>query len=386
MSRFLFVVPPLTGHVNPTVAVGAELTRRGHQVAWAGHPPSVAPLLDPGARLFPAQDEAFTARLRTARDQWLGLRGPGALRFLWEDFLLPLGHAMLPGVEAAVEEFRPDAVVADQQALAAPMVACRRGLPWATSATTSGEFTRPLAGLPKVEEWIAAELADFQRRYGLSDVIDPRFSDHLVLAFTTEALLGSVVEFPDHYAFVGPALRSPAGGEDFPWEWLDDSRPYVLVSLGTVNGPAGGRFFGVVADAVRELDLQAICVAPAGMLTAPPPNVCVRERVPQLALLPRMSAVVSHGGHNTVCETLAHGLPLVVAPIRDDQPIVAEQIVAAGAGIRVRFARIRAEELRAAIVTVLREDSYRAAAARVRASFAAAGGAVVAADLLEKLT
>ena len=36
MSRFLFVVPPLTGHINPTVAVGAELTARGHEVAWAG--------------------------------------------------------------------------------------------------------------------------------------------------------------------------------------------------------------------------------------------------------------------------------------------------------------------------------------------------------------
>ena len=43
---------------------------------------------------------------------------------------------------------------------------------------------------------------------------------------------------------------------------------------------------------------------------------------------------VTHGGHNTVCEALAHGLPLVVAPIRDDQPTVAAQVVQAGAGVR----------------------------------------------------
>ena len=30
MSRFLFVVPPLTGHVNPTIPVGRELAGRGH--------------------------------------------------------------------------------------------------------------------------------------------------------------------------------------------------------------------------------------------------------------------------------------------------------------------------------------------------------------------
>ncbi len=36
MSRFLFVVPPLYGHINPTVPVGLELTKRGHDVAWVG--------------------------------------------------------------------------------------------------------------------------------------------------------------------------------------------------------------------------------------------------------------------------------------------------------------------------------------------------------------
>ena len=41
MSRFLFVVPPMAGHVNPTLPVGRELAARGHEVAWAG-PPEVA--------------------------------------------------------------------------------------------------------------------------------------------------------------------------------------------------------------------------------------------------------------------------------------------------------------------------------------------------------
>ena len=36
MSRYLFVVPPMVGHVNPSIAVGRELLARGHDVAWAG--------------------------------------------------------------------------------------------------------------------------------------------------------------------------------------------------------------------------------------------------------------------------------------------------------------------------------------------------------------
>lgn len=41
MSGFLFVVPPLVGHINPTVGVAAELAARGHRVAWASADPGL---------------------------------------------------------------------------------------------------------------------------------------------------------------------------------------------------------------------------------------------------------------------------------------------------------------------------------------------------------
>jgi MGT family glycosyltransferase len=116
-----------------------------------------------------------------------------------------------------------------------------------------------------------------------------------------------------------------------------------------------------------------------------PANFLQRPYVPQLALLPRVDAVVCHGGHNTTCEALAHGLPLVIAPIKDDQPIVADQVVAAGAGLRIKFGRVQPDELRAAVTRVLAEPAFRAAAERVRASFAAAGGAEAAATALAEL-
>ncbi|KAB2346561.1 glycosyltransferase [Actinomadura rudentiformis] len=383
--RFLFAVPPLTGHINPTVAVAAELVKRGHRVAWVGHPGSLEPLLRPGSRVYPAVSEAFTARLQAGREERLKLRGPAALKFLWEEFLVPLGHTMMPGVEAAIGRFRPDVVVSDQQVLAAPVAARLSGLPWVTSATTSAEFTRPLAAMPLVEEWVRDQIGAFQLHYGIEDLLDLRFSDHLVLVYSTGALIGDVSFFPEHFAFVGPALERPREG-GFPWEWLETGRrPAVLVSLGTVNGAAGARFFQVAADAVRDMDLQAVFVAPAGMVPDPPPNVLVRDHVPQLPLLERMSAVVSHGGHNTVCETLANGLPLVVAPIRDDQPVIARQVEEAGAGVTVRFTRVRAAELRDALGRVLADESYRSAAGRIRDSFTAAGGAAQAAERLEKL-
>ncbi|MEU7475052.1 nucleotide disphospho-sugar-binding domain-containing protein [Lentzea sp. NPDC042327] len=371
MSRFLFVVPPLTGHVNPTASVGGELLARGHAVAWVGHPGTLAPLLPDGAVVYPAIDDVLETGIRAKRERWLALRGMAVLKFFWEEFLIPLGHAMVPGVAAAVRDFAPDVVVADQQALAGPCVAKNAGVPWATSAATSAELVNPLRTMPKVDAWVRGLLHDFAGG-------DVRFSDRLVLVYSSKALVRG--DFGDEVAFVGPALAHRVERARFPWDRLGDRA--VLISLGTLNGPAGERFFTQAVEAVADLDVQVVMVAPE---RPAPANVLVQPSVPQLALMPHLSAVVTHGGHNTVCEALAHGLPLVVAPIRDDQPTVAAQVVAAGAGVRLTYSRARATDIRSALESVLGEPEYAAAAELVRKSFTAAGGAAAAADRLEKV-
>jgi len=382
MSRFLFVVPPLTGHINPTVAIGAELAARGHEVAWVGHQPVLEPLLPVAARIFPVASAGLEAGLF---GEGTGLNGFAALRFLWEKFIIPLAHEMLPAVRAAIERMEPDVVIADQQALAGAVAALQAEVTWATSATTPAELLRPLAALPKVESWISDQMTMLKQDVGLDDKADLRFSDRLVLAFTTAALAGDLSGVAENVVFTGPALAGRPDRGRFPWDWLDPARRHLLVSLGTINGPAGTRFFQVVIDALADLgdELQVVMAAPP--LEKAPPHFLLAGHVPQLALLPQMAAVVSHGGHNTVCESLAHGLPLVVTPIRDDQPIIAQQVVEAGAGVRLRFARLTAAQLRAGVRAVLDDPAYRQGAGRIRDSFAAAGGACAAADHLERL-
>jgi MGT family glycosyltransferase len=152
-----------------------------------------------------------------------------------------------------------------------------------------------------------------------------------------------------------------------------------------VTREAGGRFLAAATEAVGSMDgVAAVVVGPADA-SAGPGTVLVRSYVPQLALMPRLAAVVCHGGNNTVCEALSHGVPLVVAPVRDDQPVIAEQVVRSGAGLRVRFGRAGPDAVRTAVHTVLRDPSFRAAARRCQPLFAAAGGAAAAADRVEKL-
>ncbi|MCB1017463.1 MAG: hypothetical protein KDB10_20420, partial [Acidimicrobiales bacterium] len=262
MARFLFVVPPLQGHTNPTVSVGHELAERGHAVAWAGEPSVVRPLLPDGATFFACPPRLPEAMEDALRHRAAGLRGAAALKFLWEDALLPLALAMEAPLDAAIDAFAPDVLVVDQQAVGGAAVARRRGLTWATSATTSAEFAEPFAAVPKVGEWVAGELVDLQRRLGVPEAVarqgDLRMSDALVLAFTSEALVGDVRAFGDHVAFVGPSTHARAETAPFPFDWLDPDRRHVLVSLGTVNQSVGERFYRVAVEAVEGLDVQAV--------------------------------------------------------------------------------------------------------------------------------
>ena len=377
--KFLFVVPPLTGHINPTISVARALEARGHTVAWVGHPGKVRPLLPAGARLFALPETVEADHAVRVQNKAARTRGAAALKFLWEDFLVPLARSMQPGIAAAVTEFAPDVMCVDQQAVAGGLVARTKHLPWATLATTSAGISDPLAALPHVKRWFEDLIGELESAAGL-----PRqgeLSPHLVLAFTTPALVP--IALPSHYALVGPSIADRPETTPFPFEQL--ARPSILVSMGTVNAEASGRFVGVVCEALADQPYQVILVARPELAPNPPSNFIVRNYVPQLALLARVDAVVCHGGHNTTCEALAYGLPLVIAPIKDDQPIVADQVVAAGAGLRIKFGRVQARELREAVARVLADPELRAGAARVRASFASAGGAARAAELLEHL-
>ncbi|HZM74479.1 MAG TPA: nucleotide disphospho-sugar-binding domain-containing protein [Candidatus Limnocylindrales bacterium] len=381
MSKYLLVSLPLTGHVYPMAAVAQALTQRGHRVAWAGSESFLRPVAGPDAEIYPIP-------LRLHRG--VAERGLAATKSRWEGYIIPHARVTRKGIAAAAQEFQPDAMVVDQHAIAAAIVAQQSGKPWATVAQTSMELTRPfLHTMPKVESWIHERMAEIWTAGGLPGAppFDLRFSPHLVIAFTSPALTGDLV-WPPNAKLVGPALaeRPPTG--EFPWDWLDPGRRHVLVSMGTLSlDHAAKGFYARILQALNALNgtVQAVVLAPDGAVTEPPSHVLVRERVPQLELLPHLDAVVSHGGLNTVCEALSHGIPLVIAPVKGDQAINASQVARAGAGLRVSFDRASPAGLRDALLAVLDNAGFRAAAGRVRESFAQAGGAGAAAEHLEQL-
>ncbi len=376
MSRFLFVTLPLAGHVNPPAAVARVLAGHGHEVAWSGSAARLRPWLGPDAVVYQTGMRAFRGLPDT---------GFKAVKSLWEGFIVPFTRFTLPSVDKAVRDYQPDVVVTDQHALAGGLVAQRHGLPWATFCTSTFELAEPFRGLPQVDAWIRGHVARLSADAGMPDGDDPRFSPFLVIAFTSAFFLGDR-SFPDHYALVGPALSARPAVDSFPWDRLDPERRHVLVTVGTMADDVANDFYGRAVEALRPLGdtVQAIVISPP-VLPGAPEHVMLAPRVPQLELMPHLDAVLCHAGLNTVSEALSCGVPLAVAPHTRDQPINGAQVVRVGAGLRLHFHRARPDQMRAALLALLSDPEYRAAAGRVRDSFAAAGGAPAAAARLERL-
>ncbi|RZA27001.1 MAG: glycosyltransferase [Proteobacteria bacterium] len=384
MTKILFVVPPLAGHVNPTLAIGRSLRDQGHEVAWVGCGIRVKALLPSDLPLIPL----YNLGIESINEAWMQkaqrVSGLESFQFFYRDFLIPLAEAMLPGVEEAISSFQPDVILCDQQALAGALAARRMNIPWATLATTPAAVFNPIVQFPKVKEWMVEILGQIQDKYGLDRWERPDLSNDRVLILSTHELVGEEKDVPESFQFIGPSLRSESDIAPiaFPWTDLQVDTKKIYLSLGTINADRSRKFYAKVKEAFADKPVQLIVSAPPEMLGDIPKNFIVQKVIPQLEILPIVDAVIFHGGHNTFTEALFHGVPAVVAPIKDDQPVIAEQLVRSGAGLRVHFERVKSADLWKTTERVLYEPEFRDAARRIAKTLKNCGGSTLAAKHL----
>lgn len=387
--RILIVVPPLVGHSSPPLAIAEELELRGHEVAWAGVLDFHSRFMKPDAIFYNCRTgwEKTGTPLRPPK-----LMGPGALKYLWEEIFVPFADGSAQDVEAAVRDFRPDLMLVDQQALAGSMVAERLGVPWVTSATTMIELIDPMGKLPKVLEWRDQLFQNLRQDIGdPGSDSNPLFSPFLTVAFGIGGLFGARTELPGPVEFVGPVFRPVTVSPEVVTEnqriiGFAQKAPTVLVALGTTNVGAGDRFIQATAQGLAQAGLRGIIADPSNALADfDDPNLLVVPLVPQQELLQHVTAFINHGGYNSVLEGIWHQVPMVLAGIRDDQPLLAEKSDEYGIGIALRFSRATALQIAEATQQVISDPKYRENMRPYAEALRAAGGLKAAVDAIENV-
>jgi UDP:flavonoid glycosyltransferase YjiC (YdhE family) len=368
--RILVTSTKGSGHFGPLVPVIDSLAAQGSQVRLAvppaladrarqtGHPVEV------GAEPSPEVEQIWD-RVRAAP------RREAAVLVNREIFGRLDTAALLPAVETACRQWRPDLVVHEAAEFAGPVAAHRAGLPHLQVAI----------GLAEIEAGSLALAAPALARYGPDVETAVRASRYLtgLPASLDPSPYPATLRFRDGASVsgrlleAGPPIDAPAGRPD----------PLVYISFGSVVGrlPIGATLYRATMDAVADLPVRAVLttgrardVADLGPI---PPSVRVEDWVDQDAVLAQASLVVGHGGAGTTFGALRHGVPLVVLPVMADQPTNGLLVQRAGAGLVVDTASLSrngsdagevartAAAVRGAISTVLGGSNYRRSAARV---------------------
>jgi zeaxanthin glucosyltransferase len=402
---------PGTGHLNPFTALARRLQQRGHRVIIFGIADTEARVRAAGVEFRQIGiDDYPLGTLKQLDDKLSRLRGLDTFRFTVERVRNHAGMVLRDG-PAAVKAAGVDAMLVDEADMAGS-VAEHLGLPFISIACFPplmqndamppfcfgwGFGTSPFARLRnqlgfRLLSRMASpifELVNAQRReWGLkpyersTDALSPLAQ----ISQLPEALEFLIPNRPACLHYVGPLLDGCVRPSvPFPWEKLD-GRPLVYGSMGTIQN--GSEYiFKAIAEACSTLDCQLVLSmggsrepSELGPLTGDP--IVVRY-APQLELVKRAAAVVTHAGLNTTLESLAEGVPLVAIPQGNDQPGVAARIAHHKAGVVVPLQKLSAERLRTAIHAVLTDESYRDAASRIQAAIRATDAVQVAGDVVE---
>jgi UDP:flavonoid glycosyltransferase YjiC (YdhE family) len=175
-----------------------------------------------------------------------------------------------------------------------------------------------------------------------------------------------------------PSWRLPAG--------LDDrGGGLIYLSLGSL-GSADVELMQRLIDVLgRSRHRVIVSMGPLADQLTLHANMTGEGFLPQPSILPLVDLVITHGGNNTVTETLHHGKPMIVLPLFWDQVDNAQRVAETGTGLRLPTYGFRDEELLRAVDTLLADTALRGRLARTAAAIQAERGTGKAAALIERL-
>lgn len=389
MAKILLTSRPFNGEINPRLGIARQLVAMGHEVFW---------LLVPG-------DAAAQPELPGVR--WLGLAGAprgrmsakeraevdddfeASLAFTRAGFIDSNG-AVIDEVIDVLRSIRPD-IVAGQGSVYAPIVAAGVvGVPYVNLSANLGSLQPD--GFDSTINRVLALLDGARRALFARCPSPPTFkgleclSPIANIVFTTEDFITDAATRLPTSRLVGPSIS--AEGRDDPALVLpdeDEDRPLIFVSFGS-RVFWQPRLLGAFAEAAGAMNVRMMLsageLATSAFAQHLPPLVSAHAYVPQLRVLERADVFVTHGGANSVMEAMYYGVPVIVIPLCNDQPVQAHFVERSGTGRWLEKADATPERAHALMTELLTNPTYRDRARRVRDSYRRTDGCKGAAEAI----
>jgi UDP:flavonoid glycosyltransferase YjiC (YdhE family) len=373
--RIELLAPPFAGHLHPILAIGRTLQDIADVVVISTDAAQsrirAAGLV--GVAVVPGAD----ATLRAIVDPPHSVgANPWRLHAQFERSLALL-EAFSVALDLRWSLRRPDLVIADFTLPVAGTIARRHVIPWWTSHPSPCVIEAPggppaycggwlpgIGVLGRARDALAAQAVrtfkrGVHRLHGRrlralgfpslyrEDGSEAAYSDACILGLGLRALEFER-DWPSALEFIGPMLWSPpATGAPPP-----ERGTHALATLGTHLGFAKDalalRLQGVAAEC-PQVDLHfsdgRFAGGDASATSAAQANLHRHAWVDYPGWIPRMAAVLHHGGAGVMWECLRAGVPSLVLPQDYDQFDHAARLQAAGVALRLRHPREIADAL-----------------------------------------
>ena len=413
-KRLGFISFSSEGHLNPTITLAKELEQRGHSIVIYSLPDGVEKTERHGLHCQVYGESEFTIEEIEDGYRELGrLKGMAAVRHTVYGMKrrARVGLRELPSL---IERDSIDGLVVDQvvpdgaaisRAMQLPYVTVCNALPFNLSPEVPPVFCHGQAGnsiwkglrnralnalAKRMSRALMEIINDFQREQGLPIYREPE-------QFGSD--LAEITQIPKQFDFANRVLpkvfhytgpfhnlqhRAPV---DFPWKRIDESRPLIYASMGTLQNQIRS-VFQTIASVCADMPLQLVISLggrsdPSELGTLPGDPIVVRY-APQLELLSKSTACITHAGLNTALECLACGIPMLTIPVTNDQPGVAARVTACEAGCSLKLGQLSSNSLRQKLQQLLAQPHYRRNAESMAKHISDANGLATAATIVEQ--
>jgi MGT family glycosyltransferase len=327
-----------------------------------------------------------------------------------EGFILPVWQELVDGARYVDErlteifdELKPDVIVEDNVVAFAAVPAS--GIPWVRIVSCNPLELKDAALPPTFSGYPSDERAGwegFRERYReLQDPLQPEFSEFCVERgapplpegeFIHESPFLNLYVYPEEADYERPQplagwarLDSCVRETDTEFELPRDQRRRIYLSLGSL-GSADVELMQRLIDALAETDhLVVVSMGPRHDELRLAENMLGAEFLPQPAILPQVDLVITHGGNNTITESLHFGKPTVVLPLFWDQHDNAQRMHELGLGRRLDTYGHDAAELLEAVDGLLADAPLAARLDAISRRLRSDPGTAQAADLIARL-
>ena len=180
-------------------------------------------------------------------------------------------------------------------------------------------------------------------------------------------------------------IRSGDGAWEMPDQVAAGEGSLIYLSLGSLGSADVGLMQGLIDTLNGTSHRVIVSMGPLHDQLTLGPRMAGAEFLPQTSILPTVDLVITHGGNNTVVESLHNGIPMIVLPLFWDQHDNAQRIEETGYGARLSTYGHESDELSATIDRLLADQPMHERLGAISRRLKERDGVAGAAELIEGL-